>query len=157
MGRVFEAVIDFLNADGWRFEEVTGQTAVRFGFTGRNARFECYGRVNEDHETFVFFSILPLRAPEEKRASLAELITRINYGMNIGNFEMDMNDGELRYKTSIDVEGGDLTQKMVETLVTVNLSTTDRYFTAFTDVLYANVSPAEAVGRVEVPEPSARN
>lgn len=157
MGRVFEAVVDFLNADGWRFEEVAGQTAIRFGFTGRNARFECYGRANEENETFVFFSILPLRAPEEKRALLAELITRINYGMNIGNFEMDMNDGELRYKTSIDVEGGELTQKMVETLVTVNLSTNDRYFTAFTDVLYANVSPAEAVGRVEVPEPSARN
>lgn len=157
MGRLYDTVIEFLSTDGWRFEEVSGQTAIRFGFTGRNARFECYGRANEDQETFMFFSILPLRAPEDKRAMIAELITRINYGMNIGNFEMDMNDGEIRYKTSIDVEGGELTQKMTESLITVNLSTTDRYFNAFTDVLYVQLTPAEAVARIEVPDPSARN
>ena len=84
-------------------------------------------------------------------------MARINYGLNIGNFELDMNDGEIRYKTSIDVEGGELSTRMVETLIAVNISTTDRYFSAFTDVLYAGMSPLEAVGRIERPDPSSRN
>jgi hypothetical protein len=46
---------------------------------------------------------------------------------------------------------------MVETLIAVNISTTDRYFSAFTDVLYAGVAPLEAVGRIERPDPSSRN
>ena len=49
MGRIYDAVIEFLKDDSWRYEEISGEPAVRFGFTGRNARFECFGRANEEH------------------------------------------------------------------------------------------------------------
>ena len=60
---------------------------------------------------------------------MAEFVTRANRGMRIGNFELDFDDGEIRYKTSMDVEGGDLTDKMIDNLLRANLTTTDRYFT----------------------------
>jgi len=44
-----------------------------------------------------------------KRGAVAEFINRANYGIIIGNFEMDFADGEIRYKTSIDVQGDKLT------------------------------------------------
>ena len=157
MGRVLDSVIAFLQEDEWHYEEITGEPAVRFSFTGKNARYDCFGRVNEAHEIFVFYSILPIRAPESKRLPVAELLTRINYGLNIGNFEMDMHDGEIRYKTSIDVEGGELSSRMVETLIAVNISTTDRYFPSLTDVIYAGTIPADAVNLIERPDPSSRN
>ena len=157
MGRIYDSVVEFLKEDNWRYEEISGEPAVRFGFTGRNARFECFGRANEDHEIFVFYTVVPVRVPEEQRVLMAELIARINYGLNIGNFELDMDDGEIRYKTSIDVEGGEFSRRMVETLLSVNISTTDRYFPSFTDVMYAGMKPAEAVNRIERPEPSSRN
>ena len=157
MGRVFDSVVAFLQEDDWRYEEIPGELAIRFSFSGKSARYECFGQANEDHEIFVFYSIVPIRVAEEQRQIVAELLARINYGLNIGNFELDMTDGEIRYKTSIDVEGGELTRRMVETLIAVNISTTDRYFAAFTDVLYAGVAPLEAVGRVERPDPSTRN
>lgn len=157
MGRVFDSVVAFLQEDNWHYEELPGESAIRFGFTGKNARYDCFGRANEDHEIFVFYTIVPVRVPEAQRNTVAELLARINYGLNIGNFEMDMSDGEIRYKTSIDVEGGELTARMVETLIAVNISTTDRYFPSFADVLYAGTEPAEAVLRIERPEPSRRN
>jgi hypothetical protein len=157
MGRVFDSVVAFLQEDDWRYEEIPGELAIRFSFSGKSARYECFGQANEDHEIFVFYSIVPIRVAEEQRQIVAELLARINYGLNIGNFELDMTDGEIRYKTSIDVEGGELTRRMVETLIAVNISTTDRYFAAFTDVLYSGVAPLEAVGRVERPDPSTRN
>lgn len=157
MGRVYDAVLAFLQFDSWRYEEIPAENAVRFGFTGRNARFECFGRANEEHEIFVFYTVIPILTPESQRVQVAELIARINYGLNVGNFELDMEDGEIRYKTSIDIEGGELAHRMVETLLSVNISTADRYFPAFADVLYAGVSPAEAVSRVEHPNPSSRN
>lgn len=157
LGRVFDSVVAFLREDQWRYEEIPGESAVRFGFTGKNARYDCFGRVNEDHEIFVFYTIIPLRVPESQRLEIAELLARINYGLNIGNFEMDMNDGEIRYKTSIDVEGGELAPRMVETLIAVNISTTDRYFPCFTDVMYAGTDPAEAVSHIERPDPSVHN
>lgn len=157
MGRVYDSVIAFLQGDNWHYEEIPGEFAIRFSFTGKNARYDCFGRANEDHEIFVFYTIIPIRVPEVQRVSVAELLSWINYGLNIGNFEMDMNDGEIRYKTSIDVEGGDLVPRMVETLIAVNISTTDRYFPSFTDVMYAGVDPAEAVARIERPDPSTHN
>ena len=105
----------------------------------------------------MFYCIVPLRVPEAQRPMIAELLARINYGLNIGNFELDMNDGEIRYKTSIDVEGGELTSRMAETVIAINISTTDRYFPSFTDVMYAGVAPVEAVARIERPDPSTRN
>jgi len=56
------------------------------------------------------------------------------------------------YKTSIDVEGGELSSRMVETLIAVNISTTDRYFPSFADVIYAGSIPADAVNRIERPD-----
>ena len=157
MGRIYESVLAFLQEDQWRYEEIPGESAIRLSFTGQNARYDCFGRVNEAHEVFVFYSIIPVRVPETQRLLVAELLARINYGLNIGNFELDMNDGEIRYKTSIDVEGGDLTPRMVETLIAVNISTADRYFPSFADVMYAVVAPMEAVARIERPDPSSRN
>ena len=157
MGRVFDSVIAFLQEDNWHYEELPGEFSIRFSFTGKSARYDCFGRVNEEQEIFAFYSIIPIRVPESTRLMVAELLARINYGLNIGNFEMDMNDGEIRYKTSIDVEGGDLTSRMVETMIAVNISTTDRYFPSFADVIYAGAIPAEAVGRIERPDPSTRN
>ena len=157
MGRIMDSVTAFLQEDNWRYEEIPGESAIRFSFSGKNARYDCFGRVNEEHEIFVFYCIVPLRVPEPQRPVIAELLSRINYGLNIGNFELDMNDGEIRYKTSIDVEGGELTSRMAETLIAVNISTTDRYFPAFTDVMYAGVAPVEAVVRIERPDPSTRN
>ena len=157
LGRIFDSVVSFLQEDDWRYEEISGETAIRFGFTGRNARFECFGRANEEHEIFVFYTVIPVRASETQRLLIAELIARMNYGLNIGNFELDMDDGEIRYKTSVDVEGGELSPRMVETLLSVNLSTADRSFPAIADVLYAGTSPVEAVTRIEKPDPSSRN
>ena len=157
MGRIYESVLAFLQEDQWRYEEIPGESAIRLSFTGQNARYDCFGRVNEAHEVFVFYSIIPVRVPETQRLLVAELLARINYGLYIGNFELDMNDGEIRYKTSIDVEGGDLTPRMVETLIAVNISTADRYFPSFADVMYAGVAPMEAVARIERPDPSSRN
>ena len=45
------------------------------------------------------YAICPLNADEDTRPVVAEYLTRANYGLNNGNFEMDYSDGEIRYKT----------------------------------------------------------
>ena len=67
----------------------------------------------------------------------------------IGNFEMDYNDGEVRYKTSIDVEGGELSPKMIENMMQANLMTMDRYFPGLMSVLYGGRDPAESIAEIE--------
>ena len=62
---------------------------------------------------------------------------------------MDFSDGEVRYKTSIDVEGGELTFKMWKSLVYANVLTMDRYFPGIMSVVYGGTSPEEAITEIE--------
>jgi hypothetical protein len=149
MGQIFEAVVDYLNEDNWKFNVVKEDTALVLNFRGRSGSWQCFANTDEERQWFSFYSLLPSNVPEEKRAHLAEFITRANYGLVIGNFEMDFNDGEIRYKTSIDVEGGDLTPKMIENLIQANLMTMDRYFRGFMEVMYGDQNPEDALAKVE--------
>jgi hypothetical protein len=87
--------------------------------------------------------------PEEKRVAMAEFITRANYGMRIGNFEMDFSDGELRYKSSIDVEDDHLSSPLIKHMVYPNVLMMDKYLPGIMAILYAGKSPRQAVEEVE--------
>ncbi len=86
-------------------------------FQGVNGKWTCYTRAREEQAQFVFYSICSVNAPENKRQSLAEFLTRANFGMIIGNFELDFASGEISYKTSVDVEGDRLSFLPIEQLV----------------------------------------
>ena len=88
--------------------------------------------------------------PEDKRERIAEYITRANFGMRIGNFEMDYEDGEIRFKTSIDVEGSRLTYPLVRPLVIVNLQMMDHYLPGITRIIETDITPKEAIALVEM-------
>jgi hypothetical protein len=64
-----------------------------------------------------------------------EFITRANYGINIGDFEMDLDDGEIRFKISMDVEAGVLSNIMVRNMMVAAYTTVDRFFPGLMSVL----------------------
>ena len=149
MSSLFDTVIQSFKEDDWKFRQLEGKTILRLGFKGKAGSWTCYARVIEDQERFIFYSTMESHIPLDKRPAIAEYLTRANYGLRIGNFEMDFSDGEVRYKTSIDVEGGELTFKMWKSLVYANVSTMDRYFPGIMSVVYGGTSPEEAIAEVE--------
>jgi hypothetical protein len=62
---------------------------------------------------------------------------------------MDYSDGEIRYKTSIDVENDKLSDAILRNLVYANLWTTDRYLPGILSVIYGDVTPVEAIQKSE--------
>jgi len=98
------------------------------------------------------YSLCNHNAPEDKRAAVAEVITRANYGLNIGNFEMDYRDGEIRFKVSMPVDPDqELTDELLRLLIGVNVTTHTRYLRAIEAVLYRGAEPRKAVEDVEGP------
>jgi len=150
MTRILQAVTDFLDQDGWSYEVQPGTEGVRvrFAFTGSEAVLDCWIVCYEQTERVCIMSILPMVVPESKRTAVAEYVTRANFGILIGNFELDFRDGEVRYKTSADVEDTPLTRTFIKNLLVANLGTADRYFPGLMKVLYAGVDPADAVAIV---------
>jgi hypothetical protein len=149
MGRILTAIAEFLKEDDWPHNLVEGRTAYKTGFEGKNGQFTCYAQEREEQEQFVFYSIYPVRAAEDKLQLVAEFVTRANYGMIVGNFELDYNDGEIRYKTSIDLEDARTVKPLIRHAIYANVLTMDKYFPGLMRVLYAGIEPAAAVEEVE--------
>ncbi|MGJ3238638.1 MAG: YbjN domain-containing protein [Anaerolineae bacterium] len=148
--QIFNSLIEFFEEDGWEFQWVAGISALSMGFSGRNGKWLCYAQARETEEQFAFYSVLAVNVPLNKRHKVAEFITRVNYGMVIGNFEMDYEDGEVRYKTSIDVEGAELGASMIRQVVYANLIITDRYLPGIMRVIYSEETPVEILDSIEL-------
>jgi hypothetical protein len=150
---ILETVIDFFTEDDWTFTKLQGQPVLQMAYRGDNGSWNCFAQARESQTQFVFYSIYPTQAPADQRIAMAELITRANYGLTIGNFEMDFNDGEIRYKTSIDVEGDILTTELIKQLVYANVTMMDQYFPGILAVIEEKTSPMEAIAQIENPPP----
>lgn len=149
MGAIYDAMVDFFKKDEWPAVPIEGQTAMTMNFQGQNGRWGCVGRVEEEKEIILFYSYCPMKAPEDKRPIMADFLTRANYGLYIGNFEMDYNDGEIRFKTSIDVEGDRLSFDLMKRLVYDNVGVMDKYLPGIMTIIYGGASPTEAIAKVE--------
>lgn len=146
---IFEEIVNFFKADDWPFVQIVGQPALQIAFQGENGKWNCYARARVEQKQFVFYSICLVNAPENKRLAIAEFLTRANSGMIIGNFELDFADGEISYKTSIDVEGDRLSFALIQRVVYANVTMMDEYLPGIMSVLYGNLSPEEAIAQIE--------
>lgn len=145
VSRILESVEQFLDGDDWKYQRVDGRSALRFGVSGEHGKLDCLAIADDSRDLLRFYSILPVMAPEPQRHLIAELVTRINYSLLVGNFELDMSDGEIRYKTTADFENVDVSLSVVKNVIYWNISTADRYLPAVMKVLYANLSPETAL------------
>lgn len=82
-------------------------------------------------------------------AGLCEYITRANYGLNIGNFEMDHSDGELRYKVSINCVDALPGEDALDDLLTMPVSMFNKYGNGMLAVSMGMMSPADACRQAE--------
>lgn len=146
---LFTTVTKFFEKEDWSFAKIPQQTAIRLVFRGKNGQWDCYAKVNEDQRIFVFYSVSPMAAAEPKRTAIAEFLTRANYGMLIGNFELDFADGEIRYKTSIDVQGDFLSFELIKQLVYANVTMMDEYLPGIMSVIESDVEPVDAIAQIE--------
>ncbi len=146
---IYDALIEFFNAENWNFQSIPEQSTLRLAFEGKNGTWDCYAKVREAQKQFVFYSICSVNAPEDKRQAIAEFIARANYGTIIGNFELDFTDGEIRFKTSIDVEGDTLSSALIKPLVYTNVIMMDEYLPGFLAVVSGELSPVEAIAKIE--------
>lgn len=116
-----------------------------------NGKLDMFIHAHEDAKRLLVYSRpqnLVIR--QENIPQIADFINRANYGLPLGNFELDMNDGELNFKNSVEVTGGVLTQEMVDTLVKFSIECVNRYLPGLTAVLEGK-SSKEAIEAIDGP------
>lgn len=118
---ISEVMLDFFSTDDWDYYWWEEGETLQLECQVSNGRLTCYAKAINDKQQFVFYTLCPLTAPDNRKNAISEFITKVNYGMVIGNFEFDYSDGEIRYKTSIDVEGDRLSNPLIKQAVYLNV------------------------------------
>jgi hypothetical protein len=144
-----EIVADFLEREGWPCERIGEQSLLRTRYQNSNAEWTCFAHTRSEFEQIVFYSIAPVRAPEVLRPAVVEYLTRANWGLILGNFEFDYGDGEVRFRTSIQLNGTPLTPSLLHPLIYGNVAVVSQYLPGLRAVIHLTQTPLAAIHEAE--------
>jgi len=145
MAEALEQVVELFRAKDWKFEVDEENDLVRTGIQGENGDWQVMAAASEDDPAFLMLSFFPQKCPAQRRVSCAELLTRINFGMMVGCFEMDYDSGRIHLKTALPFAQGALDPELLNNVVMFNLACMDRFLPAIMSVIYAGIPPAQAL------------
>lgn len=111
---------------------------------------QCLSNVSLDitilnNRTVLFLSRMPLSIPPEHRLAVCEYITRVNYGVILGGFEMDLDEGDVNYKiVSALGRETEIDREAFCRLLYLGNSMFDKYAPGILAILYGGMSATEA-------------
>lgn len=145
MNKITESLKQHLKTQKCAFEIDRKKEIVYFGITGDKAKWRCLGCADEAGG-FVLLSLIPLMAPEPRRSACAELLVRINWRIGLGHFDMDFNDGELRFMSTVPLgEDDGLSEEVIGRVICGHQTLVDAFIPAISAVLFADVAPEKAI------------
>ncbi len=95
--------------------------------------------------TVLFLSRMPINIPPEHRMTVCEFITRVNYGVVLGGFELDLDEGDLNYKIVGAVSReNEMDQEAFCRLLYLGNSMLDKYAPGVLSILYGGKDAKQA-------------
>jgi hypothetical protein len=146
MAAAYEELLHVLDERDIHYSTGEDQS-IRTTIQGEVATYWTAARVEEDLFQVACFS--PLRVPVGSRCDIAEALVRANYGLRIGKFELDFDDGEIRFQVSQILDGDAVGEAVIDRMIGTAVNMMETYLTAFMSVVYGNEEPADAIRRVE--------
>ncbi len=146
MKSIIESVSAFFAAEQWPARQVGGRN-LSMRFKGNQFEWDCVASTDEDERTLVFYSLCPATAGKDSFPRVAELLCRLNYAQLCGNFELGYLDGDIRFRTSIEVPDIDLSHALIDRVVYNNVATMDMFLPALLSVIQDGTAPLEAIAR----------
>jgi hypothetical protein len=124
--------------NGWPYAEVDGTPVLVSELSGPAGRWHFYAQALEERGLVLLYSIAPEPIPEERRLDVSEFLTRANYGLADGNFELDFDDGEVRFKTVLHAGGEELDSLVLRRLVRANGIALETYLPTIAALIAGN-------------------
>ncbi len=141
---------NFLKENEMKFIKVDEKDGVFLcDCTAENGSFRCIISCEDENEYLCIYVQSGIKIPENNRSAVSEFIMRANYGMRIGCFEMDLSDGEFRFRVSLISYETELAETILRRSFFIAIATMDRYCAGLLRVVYGGVAPEDAINDVE--------
>ena len=139
-----EAVTTFFAGQRWPWVRTDAPPALKVRSIGPAPRWENYAQAKQGDQVFVYYSVCPVQAPPERRAIVATFLCHVNFALLVGAWEMDVDDGEIRFRTSIDLQGDALTEASIARTVIHNHDVMLTWLPSLLDVVSGAQTPQAA-------------
>jgi len=129
----------------WQFTQVKGKNILLFGIGGKNGNFQCIADLIEEENRLIFFSVYGANTPANKRQDMLQLLNELNYKLFFANFEMDLQDGEIRLRISTSFKHIKLNKDFIEELILSNIVTMDKSLPSIVGLMFGEISVEKAL------------
>ena len=149
---IANVISSLLTEDDWKFSFDDQHGIFKFGLRRKRIlrKISYFIDVKDDEYVVYAASSLGVNADDDKMmATMADFICRANYGLNNGNFELDMDDGEIRYKSFVDCDGITPTKEMVRNSIYCPAAMFDVYDSGIVDIIIGSATAKEAIDECE--------
>jgi len=147
-----QAVRLFLEKGGWNAEEMPDQ----FAFIAKAEDELCprtyFFQVKVELEQFLFYIQPVITLLPDMLPAIAEFVARANFGMRIGNFEVDYGACQICFRSSINFKGVPLSEPLIEGVISPALKAYDEFFPGLAQVIAGIDTPAHAIRMIEYGE-----
>ena len=129
---------------GFEFTLSPDHSGCSLTLSGSSTAYTAHVVADDAAAQVVVYLVSPQRIPVASRLTACEYVVRVNQGLRLGGFDIDMNDGEFRFRIGIDVEGGELGTTMFRTLLGLACGCMNAYHDGLLRVVYGSVDPETA-------------
>jgi hypothetical protein len=145
---LFDQVTSYLERKNLKYENAMNMAAI-VTIRGKNSQFNLVLQVREEDGQVIAYSVNPSTTPLERLDEMAIFVTLANYGIFIGNFELDMRDGEVRYKATHTLYSETLSDEAIGAVIQHSVTTFDQYAPGIRGVAEGTISARDAIARIE--------
>jgi hypothetical protein len=104
-----------------------------------------FAAISLELEQFMFFVNFGVTASPEQRDAVCRFITRANWRLTVGNFEMDHDDGHVRVKSSVDFRGVELSEALIRNAIRAAMNAVEVYADSLIEVLAHGKDAEQAI------------
>jgi hypothetical protein len=148
--KAFEILRTVLNEVGWGSEPDEEHLCFHVDIGPSHAPVShLVAAIAPDTQRFVFYVILGLTVPPERQDDFVRFITSLNWGLSIGNFEMDYGSGCVRFRSSLDFSGAELTETLIRNAILSAMNSVEAYAEALIDIISGktiHMMPSTTIG-----------
>ena len=128
-------------------EEHDGSVQSLINLESGTFRFELMtGSRGQD---FTLFLRVPEDIPEPHRYAVMELLTRVNYRLALGHFEMDLDDGEVRFVHRQLTDGKMPSGDTLLTMMRVSLDVVETWYPGMVRIVRDGLHPQAVIAEVD--------
>ncbi len=149
MNAAYEKLIQHLDSQEIGYWSHSEDRSIFADFRGEVGVYRICAQVDADDGLFQVFGWSPVRVPVGSRPAIAETLARANCGLKVGKFEMNYDEGDIRFQAAQILPDDNLEDETIQRLIGTTMAMLDTYLPAILSVIYGNELPGDAVRHAE--------